>query len=383
MSLRRRRWLLMIQSHPVVLSIRAGRGGRGRAPMGDLVCPFPPHYINASSDTPPSPPQPKGVIFARHCHAPLLVPQVQIEPLSHTHTHTLSLSFSHTHAHVGTRPQLTLWHSCYGTKRTSPRGPGAESAVNGHTQTDRQTHTQTHLHTCGYKPHKQSVVFLDHDGYCSRGGQRPWYWAICQGGEFCVCALVFVQFVCTTSWRWISFLSLLNYIPAQTLPSHPAFCLWHLLFLCRTSKNEAAYAHYRICKILSVCVYVGGGSFKRVHAMLLLLCADFPCVNLTPTCMDNLSLSLSQWIITGVFSVSRAAALNGLRLWYSMYVYVCTYAQVLACPFVCWPTQFRHIDIAPWVLSLLYVHSFTCLNSHVRQVANIFVQFMKWNLQNT
>lgn len=148
--------------------IRAVRGGRSRAPLGDLVCPTPPS-LHECLQWHPLPTSPKGVIFAWPCHAPLLSTNWT------SSTRAISLT--------GTRPQLTLWQSCYGTKRTSWTWSWICCKLT------QLTHTNTHLHTCGNKNTQATRVRLDHDGYRSRGGQGPWYWAICQGGEFCVCLL--------------------------------------------------------------------------------------------------------------------------------------------------------------------------------------------------
>ena len=288
------------------MSIRALRGGRSRAPLGDSVCPFPPHCVNAFSDTPLPTPH-KGVIFARHCHAPLLRPRVQIGPLSCKHTHTRSLPFPYTHFSLAF---VLSWHSdtaAMGPSRLHHMDLELKSAVNWnglnthtHTHAHQRTHThihsQTHLHTCGSNTHTSKACF-----------SWPWRillprrtrtlilsylsrWAVC----VCVCVCVYVFCSLAQFFLW-----LLNYIPVQTLLSHPTFCPQQLLYLCMTKSSLASVKYW------VVCVCRGSLSFKRVHAMLLLLCADFPCVNLTPTCIDNLSLSLSHELL--LRSIQRQA----------------------------------------------------------------------------
>lgn len=94
MSVKRRQWLLMIQSHPLVLSIRALRGGKGRAPFPSSV-----HWH--------PPPLHPGGLFLLPCHASWLRLCEQTEPLTHTLPTSLSLKLIHTHALAF----VLSWHS--------------------------------------------------------------------------------------------------------------------------------------------------------------------------------------------------------------------------------------------------------------------------------
>lgn len=104
-----------------------------------------------------------GFIFARLCH-----------PLrAHTHTNMHSLAF------VLRWHTALLWNRAVSTEWTRSRTCWK---LRHHTRTNKQTHTHT----------KGRGVFLDHDGYCSRGGQGPRYWTICEGvySLDCVCFLI-------------------------------------------------------------------------------------------------------------------------------------------------------------------------------------------------
>lgn len=170
----------MIQSHPVVLSIRAVRVGRGRAPLGDLLCPFPPVTTLMLSVT--TPPHTRGLFLpdtvTPHCWG--LGYKLN---LSHTHTHPLALV-------LGWHWQELLWDQADFTAWTWSRICCKLTRLT-------HTHTEKHTYTLVENKHTSKACFT-------------WPWRILQPrrtrtlilsylsrwGVLCVCVCVSIGSVC-------------------------------------------------------------------------------------------------------------------------------------------------------------------------------------------